>query len=64
VVAAAAASSGFLIRPIGPSVRILFGTSGVLFLLPFGSVQYVGLAVFLVALAVVRTPVSRVSSSS
>ena len=50
VTAAAAAATGFLIRPLVRPERLLFGLSGLLFLAASGPVQYSGLAVFSLAL--------------
>ena len=56
VIAAAAAVSGFLLRPLAILPRVLFGLSGLVFLWAGAPSQYAGAAVFALALALARMP--------
>jgi TRAP-type uncharacterized transport system fused permease subunit len=56
ITAAAAAASGFLLRPLTLPVRLVFGLSGVLVLWPAGPIPYFGGLLFMAALALAWMP--------
>ena len=56
VTAAAAAVSGFLLRPLTVPVRLVFSLSGVLVLWSAGPIPYVGGLLFLTALVLAWMP--------
>jgi TRAP transporter 4TM/12TM fusion protein len=64
VTAAAAAASGYLLHPLSPVVRLVFGLSGILVLWSGGAVPYVGAALFVTALALAWWPRSAPASAA